>query len=406
MFSKTKNEPVPGKLRNRDLAMNRAKHFSNKQAKRKGAMLPVVAFLLPVIIVVIGYSINIAYMELARTELRVTCDSAAKSALVNFGSTQNQTTAIAFGQSISAQNTVGGNTLTIPTGNFSFGNAAKNASNVYVFTAGGTPTNSVQVTGSATVGLPFGSMVSSGKYTCSEVSIAARVSHDVVLVLDRSASMAFDLSGSQFSYPADRADVSPLQSYFTAPSTTASRWSSLTAAVNSFISVLQARNLDVNVALVTYAETYSLGSYSATQASVDVQLTSNYTQIQTAMNNWGQTPLLGDTNIAAGLALAQGELTSSRARVTADRTIILMTDGVATTGNSNIASLTSGYRTGSSVVTYVITFGGEASSGTVQTSMSNAASNGNGKFYNAATSAQLTAAFQNIADSLPAVLIQ
>jgi hypothetical protein len=83
-----------------------------------------------------------------------------------------------------------------------------------------------------------------------------------------------------------------------------------------------------------------------------------------------------------------------------------MTDGVATSGNTDIPTLTSGYRTSSSVVTYVIAFGGEASSGSVQTSMTNAAANGNGKFYNAATSAQLTTAFQNIADSLPAVLIQ
>ena len=36
----------------------------------------------------------------------------------------------------------------------------------------------------------------------------------------------------------------------------------------------------------------------------------------------------------------------------------------------------------------------------------NAASNGNGMFFNAATAAQLQQAFQQIADSLPAVLIK
>lgn len=373
---------------------------------RKGAMMPVVAFMLPLIMIFVGYSVNIAYMECSQTELRLSCDSAAKSALINFGATQSKPTAIAFAQSVATHNTVGGTTLSIPSGNFVFGNATKGGSGTYTFTSGATPMNSVQVTGSATVSLPFGALTPSGKYTCSDVSIATRISHDIVLVLDRSASMAFDLSGSEFSYPADRTAYSPLQSYFTSPSTTASRWSSLTSAVNSFIAVLQARNLDVDVGLVTYAETYSLGNYSATEASLDVTLTTNYTSIQTAMNVWGNTPLLGDTNIAAGLALAQGELTSGRARVTADRTIILLTDGVATTGNTDIPTLTSGYRTGSSIVTHVITFGGEAASGSIQTSMATAAANGNGKFYNAATSAQLTAAFQNIADSLPAVLIQ
>ena len=242
--------------------------------------------------------------------------------------------------------------------------------------------------------------------TCSEMSYATRVSHDIMLVLDRSASMAFDLSGSEFVYPADRTEYSPLQSYFTSPSPTASRWYELTVAVNSFISVLQARNLDVHVGLVTYAETYSIGNYSATEASLDCTLSSNCTPVQTAMNTSGQTPLLGDTNISAGLALAQGELTGSRARLTADRTIILFTDGVATTGNIDIASIATSYRTGSSIMMQVITFGGEAASGSVQTTMANAAANGNGSFYNAATSAQLTSAFQSIADSLPAVLVK
>lgn len=368
--------------------------------------MPVVALMVPTLMILIGYSANIAYMQLSRTELRVACDSAAKSALVNYGANQNQSTAISFGQSISANNTVGGSILSIPTANFIFGNASKGTGATYTFTAGGTPSNSVQVTGSATVTLPFGSLFPSGTYTCSEVSIATRISHDIVLVLDRSSSMAFDLSGSEFSYPPDRTLYSPLQSYFTSPSPTASRWYALTCAVDSFISILEARNLDVHVALVTYAENYSLGNYSATESTLDVALTSNYGSILTAMNGYSQSPLLGDTNISAGLAVAQTELTGSLARTTADRTIILMTDGVATTGNLDIADLVTGYRTGSSIVTQVITFGGEAASGSVLTEMQTTAANGNGNFYNAATAAQLTAAFTDIADSLPAVLIK
>lgn len=376
-----------------------------KSPQRTGAMMPVVAMTLPIVILLIGYSMNIAYMELARTQLRLTCDSAAKAALVNFGATQSQTTAVSFARSVSANNKVGGQVVSIPTGNFKFGNSVKQSGGTYTFTAGATPINSIQVTGSATVALPVGSMISTGTFTCSKMSFATRVSHDIVLVLDRSASMAFDLSGNEFVYPPDRTLYSPLQSYFTPPSTTASRWSALTSAVNSFISILQARNLDVHVALVTYAENYTLGNYSATEASLDTTLTSNYPSIVTAMNAWGATPLLGDTNISAGLALAQAELTGSRARSTANRTIILMTDGVATTGNTNIAGLTSSYRTGSSVMTHVITFGGEAATGTVNTSMTSAAANGNGMFFNAASAAQLQSAFQTIADSLPAVLV-
>ena len=367
--------------------------------------MPVVAFMLPLIMIFVGYSINIAYMEMAQTQLRLSCDSAAKAALVNYGASQSTSTATSFAQSIAARNTVCGQTLAIPSGNFKYGNSTKQANGSYLFTLNGTPKNSVQVTGNTVVTLPFAAMIANGQYSFSETAYATRISHDIVLVLDRSASMSFDLSGNQFVYPADRTLYSPLQSYFTSPSPTASRWAALSSAVNSFVAVLQARNLDVRVGLVTYAEAYTLGTFSATQATLDAQLTSNISSIPTAMQTYGNTPLLGDTNIAAGLALAQAELTSTRARTTADRTIILFTDGVATTGNMDIPSLTSSYKSGSSIMTHVITFGGEAATGSVNTSMTTAAQNGNGMFFNAATSNQLTSAFQKIADSLPAVLI-
>ena len=135
-------------------------------------------------------------------------------------------------------------------------------------------------------------------------------------------------------------------------------------------------------------------------------LGTSLTGVVTAMNTWGLTPLLGDTNIAAGLSLAQGELTGVRARTTADRTIILLTDGVPTQGNTNIAAITGADRTGSQIVTHVITFGGEASTGSVQAAMQSAATAGYGMFFNAPTAAQLTTAFTTIADSLPAVMIK
>jgi hypothetical protein len=221
--------------------------------------------------------------------------------------------------------------------------------------------------------------------------------------------MAFDLSANEFSYPPDvSSGRTQLQCYFTPPSATASRWAALTSAVNTFITTLQARNLDVHVGLVTYAETYSFGNYSATESTLDVRLTSNLSLITAAMNAYGQSPLLGDTNIAAGLATAETELTGSDARTsTVDRTIILLTDGVATQGNTNIAGIVQGYRQNNQIVTQVITFGGEAGSGTtVNTEMQTAAQDGNGNFYNAPTAATLTQAFQQIADSLPAALVQ
>src|ERR1700761_4688041 len=104
----------------------------HSQPNRRGAMMPVIAFMLPVIMIFVGYSINIAYMELAQTELRLSCDSAAKAALVNLGSTQSQTSAVSFGQSVSGHNLVAGQAISIPTSNFKFGNSTKQSNGTYL----------------------------------------------------------------------------------------------------------------------------------------------------------------------------------------------------------------------------------------------------------------------------------
>jgi len=372
---------------------------------RRGAIAPLVAVLLPILAVMVGFAVNVAYMEMVRTQLRISCDSAAKAGLISMGATQNTTTAQNFARTVSANNLVGGQALQLSNSNIEFGNATKNVSGTYVFTSGGTPTNASRVTGTTTVPYLFGAFMPNGHFTVTQVSLTARVAYDIALVLDRSASMSFDLSGNEFVYPADRALFSPLQAYFTPPSSTGSRWNALTNAVNTFVTVLQSRNIDAHVCLVTFAENYTFGNYTATEASLDVDLTANYNQIVTGMNVWGQTPLLGDTNMQAGLALAQTELTGPRSRLTANRVQILLSDGVATTGNTNIASLTQAARVNSGIITYTIAFGGEAASGTPQATMAGAAASGHGVFYNAPTAAQLQTAFQQIADSLPAVFI-
>jgi Flp pilus assembly protein TadG len=373
--------------------------------ERRGAITVLVAIAIPMLLILSAFAINVAYMQMVREQLRVTCDSAAKAALVKYGATNSQSTAITFAQTVANLNLVAGSQVSLSTSNVIFGHATQGSNGVYTFATTGSPTNSVQITGTVNPPLFLSTFLPISKFTTSQVSVATRACYDICLVMDRSASMAFDLSANEFSYPSDVSN-NAIVAYFSAPSQTASRWYQLTLAVNSFISTLQARNIDAHVALVTYAETYSFGTYSATEATLDVPLTSNYTLIQTAMNNYGANPLLGDTNIAAGLALAQGALTGSSARSTANRLIILLTDGIATQGNTNIASITSGYCMNNLIMTDTITFGAEASSGSAMTSMQNAATQANGTCYIAPTAAQLTTAFQTIADSLPAVLIQ
>ena len=363
-----------------------------------------IAISLPMLVIMAGFAINLAYMELVRSQLRISCDSAAKAALVNYGATQSQSTARTFAGTVSAYNLVANQTLTLSSSNFTFGNSTKSSSGTYLFTSGGTPTNSVQVTGTVNPPLLLAALLPISSFSTSQVSTATRISHDIVLVLDRSASMAFDQSADEFVYPSDvSSQGTVLQCYFMPPSATASRWAALSSAVASFVSTLQARNLDVHVALVTFSESYTFGSYSAVESSLDVPLTGSLSLITSAMTNWNQQVLLGDTNISAGLTTAQTELTGTRARSVADRTVILFTDGVATSESADVPTTVQGLCQNSQIVTHVITFGLEASSGTAQTSMQSAAQKGNGMYFNAPSTTALQTAFQTIADSLPAV---
>ena len=84
---------------------------------RRGAIAPLLAISLPALIILIGFAINLAYMELVRGQLRITCDSAAKAALVQYGSSQSQSTACAFASGVAANNLVANQVLSfsIPT---------------------------------------------------------------------------------------------------------------------------------------------------------------------------------------------------------------------------------------------------------------------------------------------------
>lgn len=400
--------------------MRRSRTFSRWPAthahqSRCGAILVLVAVMLTVLVLLSSYSINVAFMEMTRQEVRIASDSASKAALVALGATTDladgasdavdQAIARNAARAAAGNNRIAGDVPNWPDSAFEFGNASKNAQGIFTFTPNQRPFNSTRVTTTVTKPLLIASILPINTYTCSKQSLSMRISHDIILVLDRSGSMAFDQSGNEFVYPPDRAAGTPVQSYFTTPSPTASRWKALHDAVNSFVTVLQTRSLDAQVGVVTYAENFTFGTFSTTEATLDVPLTTNLASVNTCMDYWTGQCLLGDTNIEAGLALAQQEFSSARARSTADRTVILMTDGVATQGNLNIPALALGLRQNSNTVIHTIAFGGQATSGGAQAAMSGAASQGNGNFYNAPTAQQLTAAFQIIADSLPAVYV-
>jgi Ca-activated chloride channel homolog len=378
---------------------------NGRRNNRRGTVLVLVAFLMIVLAGLAAFSINVVFMETTRTELRAACDAASKAAVVNLGSSQSESTARAFAQNIAARNSVAGQPLALTNSQIIFGNAARDASGRFIFTPGALPLNSARINADVQVNMLIRGLLTTSGFRPTMTSTAARVDHDICLVLDRSASMSFDLSNQEFKYPADRANGTTFQNYFLPPSPTGSRWKSLSDAVGVFVTTLQTRQLDAQVAVVTYADAFSFGEYNSTQASKDVSLTKNYSLVTTAMTNWGKEELLGDTNIEAGLTLGRSTLKGTGSRKTAQRTLILLTDGVPTKGNTDLGAQALAARTGDRIITHTIAFGGQASIAVNKARLQAAADNGNGKFYLAPSSSELTNCFRAIAEGLPAVLI-
>ena len=56
-------------------------------------MLPLIAICLPLFIIAAAFAVDVAYMQLARTELRTATDAAARAGAKTLSMSQNQTTA-------------------------------------------------------------------------------------------------------------------------------------------------------------------------------------------------------------------------------------------------------------------------------------------------------------------------
>ena len=177
--------------------------------KRKGAVAPLFAFLLPVMIILCGFAVNVAYMQLVRTELRVATDAAARAAGVAFSELQDVDQALNYAQSTAAMNAVAGAGLQVDTtdntGDVEFGTSTKVANDSrYAFTQVSTTAvrsetalaSAIRVTGRRDVGsnggpvtLFFGGFFPQFMPVTS--SVATQLDRDIALILDRSGSMAF-----------------------------------------------------------------------------------------------------------------------------------------------------------------------------------------------------------------------
>jgi Ca-activated chloride channel homolog len=213
--------------------------------------------------------------------------------------------------------------------------------------------------------------------------------------------MSWSLGATPFTYPGDLAGQSPLQNYFKLPHATLSRWAALSSSVDVFLSVLNEAPIPTRVALASYSSNFTFGIWTSTVASVDEPLTTTYPSIKTRMNAIATNPLIGNTNIAAGLREGVNALTDpTRSRITSCKAIVLLTDGIKTQGDDPVALATMAREM--NIRIHTIAFSAQADVNLMQ----QVAQAGGGQCYVAPTAASLTTAFRTIAATLPNMLTE
>jgi Ca-activated chloride channel homolog len=383
-----------------------------KSRDRRGSLIVLSCAVFFTLIALAGLCINIAYMEMVRSEQRLATDASAKAALVVLGQSQSPAQARQAARSIAALHRIAGQPVILSDSDIEIGTSSSNSNGQYTFSNASSNssvvTNSVRIKSNLSKlqggGVPLimlPQMMGKETFTAEQSAVSTRIDMDVCLVVDRSGSMSWTLGAAPFTYPGDMAGKSPLQNYFQLPHPTLSRWAALSSAVDVFVSVLNESPIKSRVSLASYASNFTFGIWTSTVASVDEPLTTDYSSLRRRLDNLAKQPLIGNTNIAAGLREGVNALTDpNRTRITSCKSIILLTDGIVTQGDDPVALAT--VARSMNIRIHTIAFSAQADVALMRA----VAEAGGGQCYVAPDAASLTSAFRTIAATLPNMLTE
>jgi Ca-activated chloride channel homolog len=367
------------------------KRLPISRRQRRGAIIVLVALLLPAFLLIVGFSIDLAHIQLSRTEMRLAVDAAARAGAEELARSESPTQARNLAKTVAAMNPVAGNTLSLRNSDIQFGRSTQVANGTWNFTANRTPSNSIKIVGLRTNSAIDGQLnllmnwySDRSGMDLSVPAVAAFRTSDIGLVLDRSTSMKQSITAN------------PGASYntrFCKPPFADSGWTALDAAVAVFLSEIASTPAEERLSVVTFASELDPRQYCGAldAATMDCELTASVKTVQSEMEDLATSVWNGNTNIAAGIDLSAEELLhGDLARSLADKFMLVMTDGNANEGNT-IASAMAAANEGIKIST--ITFGPEAD----QESMEQVAEIGGGIHYHANTAAELTEVFRKFA---------
>ena len=367
---------------------------------RRGATAVMVVIILPVLMLFVGFSVDLAYMQLTRAELRAATDLAAKAASSELAATGSEAMAIAKGQQVASANTVAGDGLTLDSNDFVFGHSTRSVTGKWVFTANESPTNAVQVNGRRTslapdghVELFFSGLIAGGGFETTADATSAFINADICLVLDRSSSMKLAVSN-----PATgMGGGDPRDCEVPWPD---SRWMALDNAIALFINEMDTTLAYEQVAVVTFASDNTKCGFTNQAATLDQPLTTDLANVTSAMGNLSSTVWGGNTETSVGMGLARAELMGPNARETAHKIMVVLTDGAYTNGVHPETEAAAAFS--EDIQVHTVTFG--SCPANVISDMQDTAIAGGGNHYHAPDAATLGNVFAEIAGSI-AILI-
>lgn len=355
-------------------------------------MLTLIALMLPIVLIFMGFAVDLAYMQTTRMELRAAADAAARAGATALSQTDDSSAALRAAQLIGRRNQVAGEPLLLQNADIDVGRSVRQPSGKYEFTPGGTPPNAVRVNASRTarsrsgpVQLFFGRLIGRADFEPVQTATASFMNVDIALVLDRSSSMKYELNGG--------GGMSAIR--YCQPPTPTSRWYALDSAVRVFIDELQSSDGEEQVALATYSsDAASFGNMCGTfpePSSLDSPLSDDLNRIKSAMDDLKTTVWNGRTYIEAGMLTGlAGLLDPSRTRSTATKLMIVLTDGNENIGSAMAAAAVA---KSSQITVHTITFSDDAN----QSLMRNVAKATGGTHYHADTAEQLREVFRELA---------
>lgn len=359
----------------------------------RGAALVLLVFLIPVVLAIAAFSINLVYMEMTRTELQIATDVATRAAGRVLAVTGDKQLAIDAAQRYAIANRVGNQPLNLATSDILFGISTRLSEDErYSFTAGKNP-NAVRIeptqfsekTGS---GLPmlFPTMGLPAEFRPIKTAISTTSELDIALVVDRSGSMAYadDEVASQY----NPAAAPPAWNFGDAVPPNA-RWLNSVEAISGFLRLISVSNQDERISLSTYSS----------KSSTDVKATGDYAQILSALNERSAAFVGGATNIGDGILEGASALSDKKlSRPWATRVMIVLTDGTHNIGTDPLMAASQAAK--KNIMMFTISFSNEAN----QSQMKEVATIGAGKHFHAVSGEELANAFTKISQSLPTLI--